>query len=316
LSKAALVCSDWVVAVSPAYAQEIQTLDGGSGLHEVLRGKANVNRLTGILNGIDSTWDPSSDEFLVCNYGLDDFQKVKRVCKTALQRELGLQINADAALLGFVGRLTWQKGIDILGEVVEWLMSEAAHHYQFEGQVQLIMMGVGEEEHTKMLSWAQRSFPGRVCGYIGFDPAVEHRMMAGCDLMIMPSRYEPCGLPQMQAQAYGTLPVVTATGGLLDSVAGSLGSAFNEAWTDHELPTGFFLPKPPSADGLRLALARALKLFYRNRWQGASSAFQRMQRKAMLQSPSFRWQRAIVEYDSCFEAMLNAPHAHSSGKSS
>merc|ERR1712091_589981 len=141
----------------------------------------------------------------------------KEACKRALQESLGLCVDDSVAVLGFVGRLTWQKGIDLLQHgVIDWLLNDAGNGVT--GRAQVILMGNGDADLSEWLKQVERQFQGRVCGYAGFDPAVERKMMAGCDFLIMPSRYEPCGIPQMVALTYGTVPIVHATGGLKDSV--------------------------------------------------------------------------------------------------
>lgn len=290
LSKAALLCADRVITVSPNYAHETCTREGGSGLDEFVRRQAAVGRLAGIRNGIDDSWNPEVDPHIARNYGRRDFLPARRECKAALQRALGLDEEPQAAVLGFVGRLAYQKGVDILGRVVQWLVCDAA--VGIGSHVQLVMMGDGEAPHSKMLHWAERSFPGRVCGLVGFDPVLEHLMMAGCDLVLVPSRYEPCGLPQLVAQAYGALPVVSATGGLLDSVRG--------AEEGLALATGFLVPHPVGEAGLRHTLRQALQAFFIHPEQ-----FQQMQRNAMARD--FSWPRAVAEYQNQIDLTLNEP---------
>merc|ERR1712176_1480141 len=177
---------------------------------------AQALRLGGILNGIDDVWNPQTDKHLDFNYSIDDFEEGKAKNKAALQRLLGLREEPDHVSIGFTGRLTWQKGVDILGSIISWLMEDTGNGVT--GHIQLIMMGNGERKYAETLQWAERSYKGRCCGYVGFDAKVEHKIMGGCDLFLMPSRYEPCGLPQMYSQQYGTLPIVTSTGGLKDTV--------------------------------------------------------------------------------------------------
>eukprot|EP00747_Dinoflagellata_sp_TGD_P214035 gnl/TRDRNA2_/TRDRNA2_86934_c1_seq2.p1 gnl/TRDRNA2_/TRDRNA2_86934_c1~~gnl/TRDRNA2_/TRDRNA2_86934_c1_seq2.p1 ORF type:complete len:378 (-),score=58.45 gnl/TRDRNA2_/TRDRNA2_86934_c1_seq2:81-1181(-) len=291
LSKGALTCADCVIAVSPTYMSEIKTPEGGFGLEDVVRWKASERRLGGILNGIDDAWDPETDVHIVRNYSQDTFIDARAECKAALQRELGLRQDASVALLGFVGRLTWQKGVDILGQAIKWLMQEGGK--DVSGPVQLILMGHGEKELSDFVRAAERTYPGRVCGYAGFDPFVEHRMMSACDLLIMPSRYEPCGLPQMIAQMYGALPVVSDTGGLRDSVT-DIAAGVDQA-------TGFLIGPPPLDQArFRQGLCRALDMFHRR-----PSEFEHMQRNAM--SRNFSWLRAIDEYESNIDEMLDDP---------
>jgi starch synthase len=268
------------MTVSPNYGHEITTDEGGFNLQEFVRRKANDRRLNGILNGIDESWNPSNDPHIAKNYGTEDFQEGKAACKADLQKTLGLHEDPSVAIIGFVGRLTWQKGIDIVGKCLEWLMEDTGNGVT--GCVQVVMMGNGEKEHADMLKWAELTYPGRVCGFVGFDSRVEHQMMAGCDLLLMPSRYEPCGLPQMYSQLYGTLPIVTETGGLKDSVKSMEEAGLADA-------TGFkFLPL--TEDRLKQELFRALELFHQKKqW------FQQMQQNAMR--GDFYWPRAMDEYE-------------------
>lgn len=289
LTKGALICADRVLTVSPNYAQEIQTPQGGFKLQDFVRAKAHGLRLGGILNGIDDCWNPEVDSNVVRTYSIADFESGKRTNKAALQKALGLEENPDLVLLGFVGRLTWQKGVDVLGSVISWMMADAGNGVT--GNAQLIMMGNGEKQHAETLKWAEESFKGRVCGYVGFDPKVEHQMMAGCDLFIMPSRYEPCGLPQMYSQQYGTLPIVTSTGGLVDSVR-DISEGFDTA-------TGFLMPHL-AADKMKEVLYKAMELYHKR-----PTEFRCMQRTAM--STDFYWPKAMDEYERMIDITLYDP---------
>jgi len=287
LTKGALICADRVLTVSPNYASEIQTPEGGFGLHEFVRKKASRLRLFGILNGIDDCWNPSTDTHIAQNYSEDDLEAGKRANKAALQRMLGLHQDPGVVLVGFVGRLAWQKGVDLLGAVVGWLMEDTGNGVT--GRVQLAMMG--DEQYADTVRWAEGAHRGRVCGYVGFDAQVEHQMMAGCDLLLMPSRYEPCGLPQMHAQQYGTLPVVTATGGLRDSV--------RDVSMGIDTATGFHVAVP-TVDKLKEVLYRAMELCLQR-----PADFRRMQRTAML--TDFYWPQAMDQYEQHVDHALYEP---------
>mmetsp|Transcript_113060 Transcript_113060/g.259031 ORF Transcript_113060/g.259031 Transcript_113060/m.259031 type:complete len:706 (+) Transcript_113060:2355-4472(+) len=282
LAKGAIIAADRVITVSPTYAEEIQTLHGGFGLDGFLRAKGDQLRLAGILNGIDDGWDPMTDPHLVCNYGVESVEQGKAECKAALQKSLGLDVEPDTLLLGFVGRLAWQKGIDLLEAAAPWLLDSRG-----KWPVQLIMMGHGDREYTEFLQWAEATYAGQVCGYAGFSPIVEHHMIAGCDVLLMPSRYEPCGLPQMYALQYGTLPVVHATGGLRDSVR------------DGE--TGFHFA-PFEVEGFQHALYRAVETYNIDK-----KAWREMQIAAM--TCDFYWPRAIDEYEKHIDYTFDAPPA-------
>jgi len=289
LTKAALICADRVITVSPNYANEIQSAAGGFGLDGYVRGKAHGLRLSGILNGIDDVWNPEIDQKIPKNFSVADFEAGKSFNKAELQRRLGLTEDAGCVMIGFVGRLTWQKGVDVLAECIEWLMEDVGNGVN--GRAQLIMMGQGEEKYASALRWAENTFPGRACGYVGFDPAVEHAMMGGCDLFLMPSRYEPCGLPQMYAQRYGTLPVVHATGGLVDSV--------KDVSCGLEVATGFHIPYM-SADKMKEVLYKAMEMYLKR-----PGEFKQMQRNAMEED--YYWPKAMDEYERNIDWTLHDP---------
>mmetsp|Transcript_90138 Transcript_90138/g.197420 ORF Transcript_90138/g.197420 Transcript_90138/m.197420 type:complete len:736 (+) Transcript_90138:202-2409(+) len=286
LSKGALICSDRVLTVSPNYTKEIQTAAGGFRLEQFVKNKGDQLRLGGILNGIDDCWNPELDKHLVQRYSIKDFEAGKRANKAALQKQLGLEVNDKKVLIGFVGRLTWQKGVDVMVSILEWLMTDGGNGVT--GQCQLIMMGNGEKQYADALRWGEQKFPGRVCGYVGFDPTVEHQIMGGCDLFLMPSRYEPCGLPQMYSQRYGTLPIVTATGGLVDSVKDvSLGC---------DQATGFHMAHL-DANMMKKVVYAAAELCLK-----APQDFKAMQKTAMAEN--FYWPKAMDEYEECIDQTL------------
>jgi len=287
LCKGALICSDRVITVSPNYMKEIQTPQGGFNLQDFVRAKGQ--RLHGILNGIDDCWNPETDSNIGRAYGVDDFEPSKRANKLALQKSLGLAEDPDKVLIGFVGRLTWQKGVDVMGSIISWLMEDTGNGVT--GHVQLIMMGNGERQYADTLRWGQQAYPGRVCGFVGFDPKVEHQIMAGADLFLMPSRYEPCGLPQMYSQQYGTLPIVTATGGLVDSVV-DVSEGVGKA-------TGFLI-SPFEPGKMKEVVFRACEMFLKR-----PEDFRQMQQTAML--TDFYWPRAMDEYERQIDGVLYDP---------
>ena len=252
LMSAAILASDRVLTVSPNYAAEIQSPEGGQGLHEILQQKGHQQRMAGILNGIADEWNPKTDPHIPTNYSLRNFDEGKALCKKELQRSLGLHEDPGAALIGFCGRLCYQKGVHLITQIIPWLLTYESSGVL--GRVQVILMGKGEDTYANQLSNAENHNKGRVCGYVGFDPKIEHRMLAGCDFLMMPSQYEPCGLPQMYAQAYGTVPVVHETGGLKDSVSG--------LWDEHrdrETATGC-APQTPLRSPLCYETARETTL--------------------------------------------------------
>jgi len=214
LLRGGIEMADRVVTVAPSYKDEIMSYEGGWGMHDTTRGR-NYH-LDGILNGIDvSEWNPATDMHISHHFTADDPLN-KSLCKQTLQFLLGLEQKPDTPIVAFIGRLAPQKGVDLIEQVFGWLMG--GDHLGVTGDVQLVMMGSGEGRYAEFLKGAEASHKGRVVGYVGFSPDMEHKIIAGADILIMPSRYEPCGLPQMYAQRYGTVPVVHATGGLKDSV--------------------------------------------------------------------------------------------------
>ncbi len=221
--KAGLHYADRIVTVSPTYAHEIQATDMGYGMQGLLTArKADVS---GILNGIDEgEWDPATDEHLEVRYDEHDLS-LKTRGKLALQKRLGLEVNELAPLLGVVSRLTYQKGLDLLIECLPTLLESGA---------QLVVLGSGEAELERRYQQLALRHGGRVSVTIGFDEALSHQIMAGVDIFLMPSRFEPCGLNQMYGMRYGTPPVVRKTGGLADSVVSAslesgTGFMFDEA---------------------------------------------------------------------------------------
>jgi starch synthase len=205
--KAGLTLADRITTVSPTYASEIRTPEGGMGLDGLLRRRADV--LSGIINGIDvEIWDPANDPHLRSPYD------VKRIAqrganKAALQERLGLAVDARAFVFGVVSRLTWQKGLDLLPEVLPALDASGA---------QLALLGAGDPALEKAFTDAAIARPGRMAAVIGYDEALAHLIQSGIDALLMPSRFEPCGLTQLCAMRYGAIPVVARVGGLVDTV--------------------------------------------------------------------------------------------------
>ncbi|MFN4148065.1 MAG: glycogen synthase GlgA [Rhodocyclaceae bacterium] len=205
--KAGLRHADWITTVSPTYAREIQTEEGGMGLSGLLRSRAD--RLTGILNGIDEeTWNPATDVHLPAHYDREHLDG-KTECKRVLQRELGLVERDDRPLFGVVSRLAHQKGLDLVVAIGDALVGLPA---------QLAVLGSGDKALEEAFVALGSRHPGQVAVRIGYDERLAHRIEAGADCFLMPSRFEPCGLNQMYSLAYGTPPVVRATGGLVDTV--------------------------------------------------------------------------------------------------
>jgi starch synthase len=209
LLKTGITFADAITTVSPRYAQEIQTAEHGCGLEGALSSRAAD--LYGVLNGIDcEEWNPTNDARLPVKYSVGNWAQGKAACKVALQREVGLPARPDVPLLGLIGRLADQKGLDLVGDVLErWV-----HHEDS----QWVILGTGEPKYHELFARLSRNHPQKLAAKLGFSNDLAHRIEAGCDLFVMPSRYEPCGLNQMYSLRYGTVPVVRSTGGLADTI--------------------------------------------------------------------------------------------------
>jgi starch synthase len=269
--KAGLSFADALTTVSPNYAREILTVEGGYGLDTVLRGRSGD--LFGILNGIDDReWDPSRDPHLPARYDRHDLRGKARV-KAALQAEMGLPVKAHVPLVGLVGRLADQKGVDLVAGAMPALLRADA---------QFALLGSGQREYQDFFSWLARERPDRFAARIGFDEGVAHRIEAGADVFLMPSRFEPCGLNQMYSLRYGTPPIVRATGSLADTVVD-----VSDATLADKTANGFvFEEATPHA--LWLALERATRCWHdRKLWQ-------RIQQNGMRRD--FSWQHAARDY--------------------
>ncbi|MFL6692999.1 MAG: glycogen synthase GlgA [Ramlibacter sp.] len=276
--KAGLQFADAITTVSPTYAREIQTPDFGVGMDGVLRARAS--RLTGILNGIDTdVWSPAKDTLLLHTYGAADLAGKARN-KAALQKQLGLSVSAKAMLFGVVSRMTPQKGIDLVLEQMDKLLAEAG---------QLVVLGMGEPWLQDALAEAARRSPKQVHVTVGFNEALAHRIEAGADCFLMPSRFEPCGLNQMYSQAYGTPPLVNGTGGLVDSV--------RDATEDPVDGTGFVM-RSADAAGFAEALGRARATFR------DAAAWRRVQLNGMRQQ--FGWEASAARYVQVYQQAQGA----------
>jgi starch synthase len=207
LMKGGIYHATKITTVSRNYAREIQTPEGGCGLHHVLRYRAAD--LIGVVNGIDpDEWSPAADRHLPARYRVDDLAG-KAVCKTALQKRFGL-VQENIPIFAAVARLVDQKGLDLLAAIVPSMMEEM--------RAQVVILGTGDPALENAFRDLAKRYPGRVGAFIGFDEGIAHLIEAGADFFVMPSRFEPCGLNQMYSQVYGTPPIVRATGGLVDTV--------------------------------------------------------------------------------------------------
>jgi starch synthase len=277
--KAGLVYANRLTTVSPTYAQEIQTPAFGCGLDGLLRSRADA--LTGILNGVDpQVWDPRHDPILPRAYGIEDAPAGKRAAKAALQRRLGLEEREDALLCGVVSRLTPQKGLDLLLACLPEVVA---------GNNQLAILGSGDSDLEQGFVSAALALQGRATVEIGYDDPLSHLIIGGSDVIVVPSRFEPCGLTQLYALRYGTLPLVRRVGGLADTVvdATSISLAASSA-------TGFAFDDD-SPEALMSAIARAATLFRE------PEMWLRMMRRAMTRD--FSWEAAARRYVALYNGL-------------
>lgn len=265
----ALRYADAITTVSPTYANEIQTPEFGEGLDGVLRERSYA--LQGILNGIDvAGFDPATDKRIAANYTVED-RSGKAVCKAKLQEELGLEVRDDRPLMVMVTRLTRQKGMDLVMYALDRILA---------GGVQVAVLGTGDRDYEDGLRYFQDKYPGTMAARIEFDPALSQRMYAAADMLLMPSKFEPCGLSQIIAMRYGTLPIVRETGGLKDTVI-----PYNEFTGEG---TGFSFSNF-NGDEMGDAVFRAARLFWDNR-----DAWNQLVTQAMSQD--FSWTRSADKY--------------------
>jgi starch synthase len=273
LLKGAIVAADMITAVSPTYADEIRTADGGAGLDPARR--ARGERVVGILNGVDTTvWNPARDPHLPAHYGVEDLRG-KAECRAELCRLAGFEPGDPGMILGAIGRLTDQKGFDLLLEAAPELIRRG---------VRIAMLGSGEPALEGAMRLLQAHAPGRFRALVGYDEPASHRIEAGADAFVMPSRFEPCGLNQMYSLAYGTPPIVRRTGGLADSVEGFDGQNLDTA-------TGFvFDEASPRALAATVLWAQRV-FFHRDSWS-------RIVRNGMTRD--FSWDRSAEKYDAVY----------------
>ncbi len=274
--KVGLVYADLLTTVSSRYSQEIQTPEFGYGLDGLLRERAAD--LFGILNGVDyQDWNPRTDPYLVVNYSSEEL-KGKAACKRDLQEVMGLPSRGEVPLLGVISRLAYQKGIDLIAQIAEDLLIL---------DLQIVLLGRGEVEMERTFQSLQQKFPSKLGVRIGFDVALSHKIEAGADTFLMPSRYEPCGLHQMYSLAYGTIPIVRATGGLDDTITPfdpitGTGNGFK------------FLHADP--EELLQTIRRAIALFRQK------VLWTRLMQNAM--TTDFSWERSAREYVRLYQLAL------------
>ncbi len=274
--KAGLVFAQRLTTVSPSYAEEIQTPPFGCGLDGLL--EARRESLSGIINGIDTQeWNPARDSHLTANY---DRRRLARKAdnKQALCAQLGLANKPDTLLLGFIGRLVEQKGLDLLLATLPELLAR--------GDVQIALLGSGIKAYEQAFAELARDYPQQLSVTLGYNETLAHRIEAGVDVFLMPSLFEPCGLNQMYSLRYGTLPLVHAVGGLKDTVIDG---------EDHLSANGFTF-EPATVDALRTALKRALALYQ------DTAAWRQRQLNGM--SGDYSWDRSAAEYERVYELAL------------
>lgn len=277
--KAGIFYADAITTVSPSYAKEIQTAEFGFGLEGLLSKRGD--EIKGILNGIETDeWNPETDPHLIKTFSATKLAG-KKLVKSALQERLGLHIDASAPLLGVVSRLTHQKGLDMLVPIMQNLIDSGC---------QLALLGSGETALENAFRTLATDNPGRVSVTIGYNEPLSHQIMAGCDMFIMPSRFEPCGLNQLYGLAYGTPPIVNATGGLADSVVDTNIVSFK-----NKTANGFVMSEASSAS-LLSCIKQALNVFNND-----ESAWRQIQKNGM--SLNLSWDKSALEYLAVYEAL-------------
>ncbi|MEX2560608.1 MAG: glycogen synthase GlgA [Pirellulales bacterium] len=281
LMKTGLVFADSINTVSPRYAEEIQSAPLGCGLEGVLQQRREV--LSGITNGVDySVWNPATDQHLPAKYDVTTFARGKAACKAALQAELGLPVQPRVALVGLVGRLTDQKGLDLVAGVVQdWVRS---------ADVQWAILGTGEPKYHQLFTTLSERFGQKLAARLTFSEELAHRIEGGADLFLMPSRFEPCGLSQLYSLKYGCVPVVLATGGLADTVV----DATRETLADGTA-TGFSFREYETL-ALAETLRRALDVY------NQPDAWSRLVETGMRQDWS--WAKSAQQYVSLYKRTI------------
>ena len=263
-----IINANLVNTVSPTYAKEIATSIYGAGLEKVIR--ANKEKISGILNGIDTEFfNPAQDKYIGENYTFKTLGK-KTINKLALQKQLGLAQNKNMPLAGLISRLVWQKGLELFAE-------EAA-----ELPCQFVFLGTGEKKYEDQLKKLAKKYPDKISAQIGFDIKLAQQIYAGSDIFLMPSRFEPCGLGQIIAMRYGTVPLVRATGGLADTINKKVGFSFSEF----------------SPEAFTKTLKETLDLYYKK-----SSQWKKMQKRCMKKD--FSWNKSAKEYLRLYKKLVN-----------
>ena len=274
LMKGAMLCADAVTTVSPTYARQLHLSAYAEGMESVVQRCGE--KFSGIVNGIDiSVFDPATDPVLPAHYSVKN-SRGKASCKKALQEELGLQVQSDVPLISVVSRLVGHKGIDLICESLDTIMQTGC---------QLVVQGSGEKQYEDFFRYAENRYKGRLCAYIGYNEDLAHRIYAGSDLFLMPSRSEPCGLSQMIAMRYGAVPIVRQTGGLADTV--------RSCQAGQEDGNGFVFADYSAFD-MQYVISQAVDL-YRSDLHG----FRRVQKRGM--TDDFSWNVSAGAYERLYE---------------
>lgn len=278
--KGGVVYADAVTTVSPSYANEITTQEGGEGLHGLMNARRNV--LHGILNGIDyDEFNPQTDPYIESNFSSKSVLSGKKANKVALQKELGLPVRESAFVIGIVSRLTEQKGFDLVSYIMDDLVSQL--------DVQIVILGTGESKFENVFHHFHSQYPDKVSAYIGYSEEKAHKIYASADAFLMPSLFEPCGLSQMMSMRYGTIPIVRETGGLKDTV-----QAYNEY---ENTGTGFSFCNF-NADDMKYVVEYAYHVFRDER-----KAWEDMMQRAMAQN--FSWNKSAGEYEKLYDSLCD-----------
>lgn len=278
--KGGVVYADAVTTVSPSYANEITTQEGGEGLHGLMNARRNV--LYGILNGIDyDEFNPQTDPYIESNFSSKSVLSGKKANKAALQKEQGLSVRESAFVIGIVSRLTEQKGFDLVSYIMDDLVSQL--------DVQIVILGTGESKFENVFHHFHSQYPDKVSAYIGYSEEKAHKIYASADAFLMPSLFEPCGLSQMMSMRYGTIPIVRETGGLKDTV-----QAYNEY---ENTGTGFSFCNF-NADDMKYVVEYAYHVFRDER-----KAWEDMMQRAMAQD--FSWNKSAGEYEKLYDSLCD-----------
>lgn len=278
--KGGIVYADAVTTVSPTYAYDITTSEGGEGLGGLMYARRDA--LYGILNGIDyMEYDPETDPYIDTNYSIDSLAAGKKANKAALQKEMGLTVKSDVLLVGMVSRMTDQKGYDLISYMMDEMLSTL--------NIQMVVLGTGEEQYENMLRHFQSRYPNKLSANIGYSEERAHKIYASCDAFLMPSLFEPCGLSQMMAMRYGTIPVVRETGGLKDTV-----EPYNEY---DQTGTGFSFQNY-NAHEMLFILKYALHVF-----QSDKKSWKAMMTRAMKRD--YSWNSSARKYEELYDSICD-----------